>query len=175
MTATLNLSNLSANVDPSTLTAVSVEDAVILAAAYKFVVDNFAATTAEVAEALSLDTKTAKRYLERLGSDLVVGEHINGRSGELTWQSYFDVENEEDVEARSDQAFIDTFRISSGKAPKPSAAAGATGPRYTPEQLATGREARLAGASWPKVAEAAGVKSDGYFSRVLRATFADLA
>lgn len=46
---------------------------------------------------------------------------------------------------------------------------------YTPEQLANGKKAREQGASWTKVAEAAGVKSEAYFSRVLRERYPDLA
>ncbi len=45
---------------------------------------------------------------------------------------------------------------------------------YTDEQLDAGRTARLEGLSWVKVAERAGVKSDGHFSRVLRARFPEM-
>ena len=40
--------------------------------------------------------------------------------------------------------------------------------RYTEQQLAAGREARGEGLSHAQVAAAAGVKSKGHFSRVLR-------
>jgi hypothetical protein len=175
MTATLNLSNLSANVDPATLTAVSAEDAVILSAAYLFVVENWAVDASEVAMALTVGVKEATALLKRLEHvGLVASMRVNGEKA-LTWQSYFDVSNtDDDTMKDAEQKFIDIFRVAS--APSETVEhAGATGPRYTAEQLAAGREARLAGMSWPKVAEAAGVKSDGYFSRVLRATFADLA
>jgi len=46
---------------------------------------------------------------------------------------------------------------------------------YTDEQLAKGKAAREAGGSWTKVAEAAGVKPENYFSRVLRERFPELA
>lgn len=48
-------------------------------------------------------------------------------------------------------------------------------PGYSDEQLQKGRAARLDGASWTKVAETAGVKSENYFSRVLRERFPELA
>lgn len=46
---------------------------------------------------------------------------------------------------------------------------------YTDAQLKKGRAARLEGKSWTKVAKAAGVKSEAYFSRVLRERFPELA
>ena len=45
---------------------------------------------------------------------------------------------------------------------------------YTDKQLAAGKAARGAGASWTKVAEAAGVKAENHFSRVLRDRFPEL-
>jgi hypothetical protein len=166
-----NLQNLSANVDPSSLIAVSADDAVILAAAYWFVSTNWAVDAAEVAEALGADVKTTNKILRRLSSaGLLVAEHINGEKA-LTWQSMY-ATPESSEEAETEQAFIDTFRIEAATAVRSARVAG-TGPRYTEEQLTAGLAARAAGKTNREVAEAAGVKSPNYFAKTLKALEAD--
>lgn len=64
-----------------------------------------------------------------------------------------------------------TAKTSAPKAPAKKAGKPAG---YAEQQIKKGRAARLAGASWTKVAEAAGVKSEAYFSRVLRDRFPEL-
>lgn len=175
---TINTANLSTGVEASTLTVVSEADALKLAAVYIFVVENWAVHASEVAEFLTAN-ETVKhapevnRLLKRLESDsLVVSMHVNEERA-LTWQSYFDVNNGDSMD-EAEQRFIDTYRIDVRTTAAASGRVGATGPRYSAEQLSAGRDAREVGASWPNVALAAGVKSPSYFSNVLRATFPEM-
>lgn len=139
--------------------------------AYMMAYDNFAVHASEVAKALGMKPASATRLLKSM-PDLITWDQVNG-TGPLVYQAYetYDYVSREEAEAKFDAAY-----------PAPEAEAktspshkGATGPRYSDKQLAKGREARLAGQSWIEVAKAAGVKSDGYFSRVLREHFPELA
>lgn len=142
-----------------------------LFAAYKYVVNNWAVETAEVAEGLGTSVAYAKQLLGYLGG-LVEGTHVNGEKP-ITWQSYFDIENEANVPANSTKAFNKVFpkgvEVEFNAAPKTNGRKGATGPRYTPAQIKKGLAARKAGKRNREVAEAAGVKSPAYFSKVLKA------
>lgn len=152
---------------------------------YMFVVDNWAVSAVEVAEAISampkrdlkkvggsMEPKEATAILKRLEKvALTASTHVNGERT-LTWQSYFDVNNGESRE-EAEATFSERVAVAPegtavrrGRAP---GGRGATGPRYTAEQIAEGIELRRSGASWLKVAEAMGVKSQVYFSNVLRA------
>jgi hypothetical protein len=93
--------------------------------AYLFVVNNFAVSTADVAKALKVDTKEAKRLLDGLGS-LVEGTHVN-QERELTWQSYYDIENSDPKEtlASANADFDAAFPVG---AEIPAAKKGASGP-----------------------------------------------
>jgi hypothetical protein len=160
-------------------TVLTEQDAVKLAAVYMYTVWNWAVYVEEIVEAINAEadprfTNTNKtavnsmlHQLEQLG--LLASAHINGER-KLTWQSYFslqDGELEEDAEA----AFIAAVAPLLAPGAKVTTRSGGTGPRYTESQLKAGHAARVSGAGWKAVAEAAGVRSPSYFSRVLRATF----
>lgn len=143
----------------------------MLRTAYLKAFDDFATDAPEVAEVLGIEPAAATRLfreLERNG--LTCGTHVNG-SRKLTWQATetYDSLSREEAEARFDAVYpVEPDAKESGRK-------GTTGPAYTAKQLQAGREARLEGLSWAKVAEKAGVKSESYFSRVLRERFPELA
>lgn len=87
-----------------------------LRTAYMHIVKNWAVGTNDIADHFYNGEIAAARrdLLELEASGLIEGTDVNGeaqgsaRSGtykSLTWQSYFDVENEEDVEERAGAAF----------------------------------------------------------------------
>lgn len=157
-------------------TRLTEQDAVKLAAVYMQVARNWAVYVEEIVEAINSEddprfrgTNTVAvnsmlRQLEKLG--LLASEHVNGEKP-LTWQSYFDIENEDDAEENAEAAFIQTIAplmVAGSKVPR----SGATGPRYTEAQIAAGLRARARGESNKAVAEAAGVKSPNYFAKILK-------
>lgn len=159
---------------------------------YSYVVENWAVVYSELEEALKMPHHDVKRLTQKLAkAGLIVGEHVNSEKT-LTWQSYHDVLNDErkgtgrnrNGEWKAARADFDkAFPEGTVKEPKAQTAApknAGTGPRYSPEQLEAGRQARNqltdgdVQLTWKEVAEAAGVKSPHHFSKVLRATFADI-
>lgn len=170
-----------------TMFAADETDASRLCVVYMGVVHNWATDPQEIFAQLS-NLKT-KRDLKPLGGsvptvkeitallkrlakvDLVVAEHINGER-KLTWQSYHDINNEEGAEEAAKADFAERVllpetgqAVRRGREP---GGRGATGPRYTADQIAAGIEARRGGLSWMAVAQAVGVKSQVYFSTVVR-------
>jgi hypothetical protein len=126
---------------------------------YLYVVDNWAVGTGELKDK-GLDIRHAKK-LERDG--LLATTHVNDER-ELTWQSYFDIANEDnraDAVAAFDAVYPKGQPVNSG------GGRGGYGPRYTKAQIRKGQTARRKGLSRKQVAAAAGVKSPNYFSRLL--------
>lgn len=132
-----------------------------LHAVYMFVVENWAVDTADV-KAKFEGAPSLLKTLKTKG--LLVSNHVNEDKA-LTWQSMFDAENDADAEAKAEQAFNEAFPAKAEAAP--AKRKGATGDRYTPEQIKAGLAARKAGKSRKEVATAAGVKSPNYFAGVL--------
>ena len=111
---------------------------------YKYVVTNWAVTAAEVAAGTEQDAKEVTNLLKRLaGAGLLDSTHVNGEKS-LTWQSYFDVNNEPNVSRRSTVAFNRAFPKDQPVSAAP-ARNGVTGPRYTEEQLVDAEQMRAAG------------------------------
>lgn len=134
--------------------------------AYLHVVDNWAVTNADL-KAAGIDPALMKALQP---SGLVEGTHVNGERA-VTWQSHFDVQNgdpREDAEAAFDKAFP------AEEAPEPAktGATGATGPRYTPGQIAVGIRLTREGKSAKAVAAEVGVKSPSYFRKLMLAEIA---
>lgn len=139
---------------------------------YLYVVDNWAVSASDIANGTKQDVKEVNSLLNRLArASLVDSIHVNGEKS-LTWQSYYSIQDGEkrsDAIADFDKAFPKREAVTAA-----ATRANGSGPRYTEEQLAAGRDARIAGDSWKGVAATAGVKSPVYFSKVLRATFPKL-
>jgi hypothetical protein len=134
---------------------------------YKYVVNNWAVSAREAAEGTDTDPKATNNLLKRLaGAGLLDSTHVNGEKS-LTWQSMFDVQNDKQAGRKSTAAFNKAFPKGEVVSPAPKRN-GATGARYTEEQLATGRDARVGGSSWAEVAKVAGVKSPFHFSKAVR-------
>lgn len=133
---------------------------------YMHVVRNWAVSAAEVAEDTGLsrkETNSLLRQLERKG--LLASEHVNSER-ELTWQSYFDIENEQRVPQRAAAAFRKAW-------PEDAPENGDTGsdtprPRYTDAQLAKAKAAKAKGGTRKQVAEAAGIRSPNYLAKLLK-------
>jgi hypothetical protein len=171
----------------TTITARDAIDYTRLATVYLGVVANWATDAQEIAQTLgALKTKKdlkplggvaptaaeVNAMLKRLAkADLVVAEHINGER-KLTWQSYHDINNEEGAEEAAKADFEARVILPEGDTPvrlgRAPGGRGATGPAYTAEQIAQGIELRRSGESWMKIAQAVGVKSQVYFSTVVR-------
>lgn len=135
--------------------------------AYLFVVNNWAVDGTEVAESLKLDRPATVSLLNRLkNANLIVAEHINGERA-LTYQSYHDVNNEDGALDAAKADFATAFPAKVD--PAATGRKGATGARYTPEQIKAGLAARKAGMKNADVAAAAGVKSPSYFAKTLKA------
>jgi predicted transcriptional regulator len=140
---------------------------------YKFLVDNWALSASDIADGTDREVKEVNSLLNRLArARLVDSLHVNGEKS-LTWQSYYDTENQKGVWRKAARDFDKAFPKGEAITTGPVRANG-SGPRYTEDQLAAGRDARIAGESWKGVAATAGVKSPVYFSKVLRATFPKL-
>jgi hypothetical protein len=141
--------------------------------AYLFVVNNWAVDDGDIAKGLGIERKQATslaKSIERKG--LIVREQVNGE-GALINQSFYDIDNSNVKETRKSARadFAAAFPEGSVKEPAASRSGGkgATGPRYTEEQIKKGAAARKAGKSNAEVAKAAGVKSPAYFTAVLKA------
>lgn len=143
-----------------------------LKAVYLYVVENWAVAADEVAAGVEREVKEVRADLNRLSRrGLVVGDKINGEKT-LTWQSYFDIDNELDVPARAAAEFDKEFPEGSVKTG--ASHEGATGARYTEEQLAAGKASREQGSNWERVAADAGVKAASHFSKAVRAAYPEV-
>jgi hypothetical protein len=134
------------------------QDVLKLAAVYLDVVRNWAVYAEDIVK--HINDENDPRYTNTNTTA------VNGEKP-LTWQSYFDIQNgelEEDAVAAFTAA-VAPLLVPGSKAPR----VGATGARYTEEQIAKGLRARARGESNKAVAEAAGVKSPNYFAKTLKA------
>ena len=144
---------------------------------YRYVLMNWAVSTKEIAAGTKLDVKDVRRLTKRLeskvapsGWTLLAGTHVNGER-EVTWQTYYDIQNESDAEkngmADFDAVFPAGVKIAAGSSHR-----GNTGPRYTDAQIAEAAEIRLdKGESWKEIARMVGVKSPAHFSKVVRSRY----
>jgi hypothetical protein len=133
---------------------------------YKYVVNNWAVSASDVAGGTGRELKEVNSLLRRLGG-LVVGDHVNGER-ELTWQSYHDVQNEKGAQAASTRDFNKAFPKGEPVPAGRTGGAGATGPRYTEEQLKDAEARREAGESFKAIGLALDIKATAYLSRVLK-------
>lgn len=139
-----------------------------LLATYKYVVNNWAVSAADVAGGLDKDVKEVNSLLRRLQrKGLVVGENVNG-APPLIWQSYHDVQNESGAKAASTRDFNKAFPKGEAVSAGRTGGTGSTGPRYTEEQLKDAEARRAKGESYKAIGEALGIKATAYLSRVLK-------
>lgn len=72
---------------------------------YFAVLESWAVEAPEIVRATDLDIDAVNRSLRRLQKrDLVESEHVNGEKA-LTWQTYFDIENDSDADIGARAAF----------------------------------------------------------------------
>jgi hypothetical protein len=136
-----------------------------LRATYLAVVDGFAVSTKEVADAAKLskdEIQPLLRELQRTG--LIVANHVNGAKA-ITWQSMFDVENVPNARKQAVKSFQNVYG-QRGSIER-QARQGATGPRYTDEQVQKAIAMRIAGESWKAIGAALGIKATAYLSKLL--------
>lgn len=132
---------------------------------YRYVLLNWAVDAGEIVKGTGLDRETVAKMIRKLRRvGLIDGDKVNG-VGPIVYQTWYDIENDRDAERKGMEDFHRLIQIPVSDAP---AHKGATGPRYTEKQIKAGIAARKRGLGWKAVAEAAGVKSPSYFSRVLR-------
>lgn len=132
---------------------------------YMFVVDNWAVDAADIAKHTGRDVKEVNSLLRRLGG-LLASEHINGERT-LTWQSYHDVQNEKGARKAAAADFNKAFPAKEAVAAGRTGGAGATGPRYTEEQLVKAEEMRAAGSTFKAIGLALDIKATAYLAKVL--------
>jgi hypothetical protein len=134
---------------------------------YLYVVDNWAVDAADVAKGIKQDVKTATSLLRRLERrGLIVGDHVNGEPT-LIWQSYYDVQNGEkrtDAIKDFDKAFPKGETVTPGR----TGGTGATGPRYTEEQLTKAEQMKADGSTFKAIGAALGIKATAYLAKTLR-------
>lgn len=134
-----------------------------LKTAYLIAFDNFATDAPEVAKALGIKPAEATKLFRQLERKGIAASTKVNEDKTLTWQAtptYDDISPEQ-----AEAVFDETFPTEVADAPAKKG--GATGAKYTPEQIKRGLAARKAGKSRKEVAEAAGVKSPNYFAGVL--------
>lgn len=133
---------------------------------YLYVVRNWAVGAGEIANGTDRSVTAVNAALRKLAkARLVEGTHVNNERA-TTWQSYYDIENEDGVEAKAARDFAEAFP---GEPETKTAHKGGGGPRYTPEQIGKGVELTLAGETAKAVAAKVGVKSPNYFRKVVKA------
>ena len=139
-----------------------------LLATYKYVVTNWAVSAKEVAAGTEQDSKATTNLLKRLqATGLLDATHVNG-DRELTWQSMFDVQNDKQAGRKSTAAFNKAFPKGEVVHAGRTGGNGATGPRYTEEQLVKAEQMRAAGESYKAIGLALGIKATAYLSTVLK-------
>lgn len=133
---------------------------------YMYVVRNWATDAGEIADGLDRSVGAVNTLLKKLATArLVEGTHVNNER-KLTWQSYYDVENEDGAEALAARDFAEAFP---GEPETKATHKGGGGPRYTPEQIAKGVKLTVEGGTAKAVAAAVGVRSPNYFRKVVKA------
>jgi hypothetical protein len=137
-----------------------------LRTAYLYVVDNWAVDASDIAKATKTDVKDVNKLLKRLErTGLLASTHVNGEKA-LTWQSYYDVQNGEkrsDAIADFNKAFPAKQPVAAGR----TGVTGATGPRYTEEQLTQAEKMRADGSTFKAIGAALGIKATAYLAKVL--------
>lgn len=132
---------------------------------YLAVVDGFAVGREDVVSVTKLsadETMPLLRELERSG--LVQSMHVNGQKA-LTYQSMFDVENDTNARVNAVKSFQEVY---GKRGPiERQARQGATGPKYTDEQIQDAIARRIAGESWKAIGQALGIKATAYLSKLL--------
>ena len=136
---------------------------------YRFVVNNWAVSAEEIAQGTGLERPHVNQLLRQLKahSNLVEGTHVNGER-ELTWQSYFDIENEQMVPQRAGRAFKAAWPVDEPERTNGNTGSDTPRPRYTEDQLAKARAAKAQGLTRKQVAEAAGIRSPNYLAKLLK-------
>lgn len=136
---------------------------------YRYVVNNWAVTTSEVADEFTglANTTAILRQLAKRG--LVASTHVNEEKA-LTWQSHFDIENEPMVPARAGRAFAKAWPVAEDTVASTNGNTGSSTPRpkYTEDQLAKARAAKAKGLTRKQVAAAAGIRSPNYLAKLLK-------
>lgn len=134
-----------------------------LRSAYLTTFDGFGVVIEEIVTGAKVDTKEARRLMrELIRTGLVASEHVNGER-ELTYQC---AETYDTIERKT---AIKRFQAVYGaRGPIERAArTGATGPKYTQEQIDAAIAARLGGASWKQIGSDLGIKATAYLSKML--------
>jgi hypothetical protein len=132
---------------------------------YLFVVDTFATDLNELTQkGRGVEPAEIKRHLRELErAGLVVGTHVNGER-KVTYQSNFDL-GSGDKRADAVKAFQAVY---GNRGPiERQARVGATGPKYTEQQIQLAIKARLGGASWKTIGNDLGIKATAYLSKRL--------
>lgn len=135
-----------------------------LRAVYLSAFDNFAIGADDAAKAAKISTDEVKpilRELERAG--LVVSTRVNGQRA-LTYQAA------ETYDTIDRQAAIRSFQKVYGKRGPITREVrrGATGARYTDEQIQKAIAMKIAGESWKAIGQALGIKATAYLSKQLK-------
>jgi predicted transcriptional regulator len=149
----------------------------LLWSVYSHVLNNWAVGNSDIIEGTKLDKTEVNRLTRKLASvGLLAGEHVNSERS-ITWQTFFDVENDRNAKRNGRRAFDKVYpkgeEVKVAAAPVNAGHRGNTGPRYTPEQIAAAVAARADGKNWKEVAVIAGVKSPFHFSKVVRSQHPD--
>jgi hypothetical protein len=145
---------------------------------YRAVLLNWAISNVGIERITKLDAKEVKRLTMKLArTGLLEGTHVNSERT-ITWQTMYDVENDANAIRNGERDFAEMFpkdepaKSEPAKTVKPKTKTGATGARYTDDQLTEAIVERLAfNASWKEVAATVGVKSPFHFSKVVRANW----
>ena len=134
---------------------------------YRYVVNNWAVSAQETAKGTGLDQALVNRLLRRLErKGLTASTHVNGEH-ELTWQTYFDIENEQNVPQRAGRAFKAAWPLDEQER-QANTGSDTPRPRYSDDQLAKAKAAKAQGLTRKQVAEAAGIRSPNYLAKLLK-------
>lgn len=145
-----------------TMTKVSF-DRSALRSAYLTTFDAFGVVIEDITTATKVETTEARRLMrELMRTGLVGADHVNG-ARELTYQC---AETYDTIDRKT---AIKRFQAVYGaRGPIERAArVGATGPKYTDEQIATALKMRRSGSSWKAIGAKLGIKATAYLSKRL--------
>jgi hypothetical protein len=141
-----------------------------LRTAYLIAFDNFATDAKEIADALQTDTKHANAVLQALLNKNLLAEpdHVNGEK-KLTWQAQetYDSITRRQAIARFNKAFPKGEALG-GVIPVSNGRRGATGPKYTKDQIKTAIKMRKAGESWKAIGAALDIRATAYLAKLLK-------
>jgi hypothetical protein len=122
---------------------------------YMFVVRNWAVLASDIPGDRA-KVQNALRKLERTG--LLASTHVNGETA-LTWQSMYDVENEDAAEAKAEASFAAMYPDGEPQ----ESSRSTSGPRRFPDAGADALNAEFAAAA-QRIADAAGLRSKYHVS-----------